>query len=134
MAIGLVISLTVSGEALAKNCMIQLYHLYLPPLSVDFQEGSTGATLTLLDTAIGEPIVVELDRQVVTKTGSTEKISLLVGTETIKSGKFVNDIEVVVPGFTFPSGNRQVSIKTTVLIEGFNPEEEILSGTIICRQ
>lgn len=125
-------SFFTTEEARAGNCVVSFLQLYLTPQAVEFHEDSAGGKLTLFDTAISESIVFQLDRQVLTEEGSLEKISVLLGTETVKSGKLVNELQVVVPDKTFPSGNRNFSIKSTVLIEGYAPQEDTLSGILRC--
>ena len=113
-ALVVLVTLATGGAAQAKDCMLMYYQLFLTPQRVSFVENATGGTFTMFDTAIGESIEVELKRQLLTAVESGEKSTHLVGEATVKAGTMVNELKLAIPDRAFPSGNRTISITSTL--------------------
>jgi hypothetical protein len=113
-ALVVLVTLATGGAAQAKDCTLMYYQLFLTPQRVSFVENATGGTFTMFATAVGDSIVVNLERRLLTAVESGEKSTHLVGEATIKAGNMVNELTLAIPDQAFPSGNRTISITSTL--------------------
>ena len=132
MAVGLLISLATGGMAQAKECTIMYYQLFLTPQRALLEENSTGATFTLLDSAVGESITIDLERKVLTVVETKENITNLVGEATIKSGTLANEMTVVMADQALPSGQRHIAITSVLTTPSATFTAVTASGLIGC--
>ncbi|WIV52053.1 hypothetical protein QQG91_06330 [Marivivens sp. LCG002] len=124
----------LGNTAAAESCQFVFLQTFISAQRVDFTEDQSSAELTLREPAVGDPITIELNREIVTEVDKATSFSMLIGSTTIKSGKITNEINVSIQDPKSGSKIRLFGINYKNLIEGLNPEEGFLGGTMYCNQ
>lgn len=85
---------TLSGPAMADECRILWWDLFLAPSEVTLDKTSNSTvTLTMRNTAQPEPVVFKLAREQLTQ-GNGASISMLLGDKTLVSRGITNEVTV----------------------------------------
>ncbi|WP_305986458.1 hypothetical protein [Roseibium sp. MMSF_3544] len=117
----------------ASNCVLKTNFLWLPPISVAFEQTPQGGTLKLLGQGTHGDTVFELERQVLDVDIHNEKMVIRIGEKRIESDTYANDVSVVIEERKNRDGTLNLTLQTDTQLLDATASTTTLAGTLACQ-